>query len=89
MPSQKQLKWSQLRVGLTVVIASIILMVLIFLMSGTGGWFTHKIHLNLFIDNAGGLREGAPVRLAGVDIGNVTKSASIETGQLTRPSKSR
>ncbi|MFY9673752.1 MAG: MlaD family protein [Terriglobales bacterium] len=73
MPSQKQLKWSQLRVGLTVVIASIILMVLIFLMSGTGGWFTHKIHLTAFIDNAGGLREGAPVRLAGVDIGNVTK----------------
>jgi phospholipid/cholesterol/gamma-HCH transport system substrate-binding protein len=73
VPSQKQLKWSQLRVGLTVVIASIILMVLIFLMSGTGGWFTSKIHLTAYIDNAGGLREGAPVRLAGVDIGNVTK----------------
>jgi phospholipid/cholesterol/gamma-HCH transport system substrate-binding protein len=73
VPSQKQLKWSQLRVGLTVVVASIILMVLIFLMSGTGGWFTRKIHLTAYIDNAGGLREGAPVRLAGVDIGNVTK----------------
>jgi phospholipid/cholesterol/gamma-HCH transport system substrate-binding protein len=47
--------------------------VLIFLMSGTGGWFTRKIHLTAYIDNAGGLREGAPVRLAGVDIGNVTK----------------
>lgn len=73
VPSQKQLKWSQLRVGLTVVVASIILMVLIFLMSGTGGWFTSKIHLIAYIDNAGGLREGAPVRLSGVDIGNVTK----------------
>ncbi|HVM91270.1 MAG TPA: MlaD family protein [Terriglobales bacterium] len=73
MPSQKQLKWSQLRVGLTVVVASIVLMVLIFLMSGTGGWFTSKIHLTAYIDNAGGLRVGAPVRLAGVDIGNVTK----------------
>ncbi|MGA7683781.1 MAG: MlaD family protein [Terriglobales bacterium] len=73
MPSQKQLKWSQLRVGLTVVVASIILMVLIFMMSGTGGWFTRKIHLTAYIDDAGGLREGAPVRLAGVDIGNVTK----------------
>ncbi len=72
MPSQKQLKWSQLRVGLTVVIASATLMVLIFLMSGTGGWFTHKITLRSYVDNAGGLREGAPVRLAGVDIGNVT-----------------
>ncbi|MGO9404643.1 MAG: MlaD family protein [Terriglobales bacterium] len=72
MPSQKQLKWSQLRVGLTVLFASITLAILIFVMSGTGGWFTSKITLRSYFDNAGGLREGAPVRLAGVDIGNVT-----------------
>src|SRR5271155_2162424 len=71
LPSQKQLKWSQLRVGLTVLFASVTLGVLIFVMSGTGGWFTHKITLHSFFDNASGLREGAPVRLAGVDIGNV------------------
>jgi len=73
LPSQKQLKWSQLRVGLTLLFASITLAVLIFVMSGTGGWFTHKITLRSYFDNAGGLREGAPVRLAGVDIGNVTR----------------
>ena len=72
MPSQKQLKWSQLRVGLTVLFASVTLAVLIFVMSGTGGWFTRKITLRSYLDNAAGLREGAPVRLAGVDIGNVT-----------------
>ncbi len=72
MPSQKQLKWSQLRVGLTVLFASVTLAVLIFVMSGTGGWFTRKITLRSYLDNASGLREGAPVRLAGVDIGNVT-----------------
>ena len=26
-----------------------------------------------YVDNAGGLRVGAPVRLEGVDIGNVTR----------------
>jgi phospholipid/cholesterol/gamma-HCH transport system substrate-binding protein len=72
LPSQKQLKWSQLRVGLTVLFASVTLAVLIFVMSGTGGWFTRKITLRSYLDNAGGLRQGAPVRLAGVDIGNVT-----------------
>src|ERR1019366_1157897 len=72
LPSQKQLKWSQLRVGLTLLFASATLAVLIFVMSGTGGWFTRKITLRSYFDNAGGLREGAPVRLAGVDIGNVT-----------------
>ncbi len=71
MPSQKQLKWSQLRVGLTVIVASLILALLLFLMSGTGGFFSHRITLISFFDNASGLRVGAPVRLNGVDIGNV------------------
>lgn len=72
MPSQKQLKWSQLKVGITVLVAVAALMTLIFLMSGTGGVFTKKIELKTYVDNASGLRVGAPVRLNGVDIGNVT-----------------
>ena len=71
MPSQKQIKWSQLRVGLTVIFASLTLALLLFLMSGTGGFFSHRITLISFFDNASGLRVGAPVRLNGVDIGNV------------------
>jgi phospholipid/cholesterol/gamma-HCH transport system substrate-binding protein len=72
VPSEKQVRWSQLRVGLTVVIASITLAILIFLMTGTTGLFTRKINIRAYVDNAGGLRVGAPVRLEGVDIGNVT-----------------
>ncbi len=75
MPSQQQVRWSQLRVGIVVIIASITLGVLIFLMSGTAGLFTKKITLTAYVDNAGGLRQGAPVRLEGVDIGNVTDIA--------------
>jgi phospholipid/cholesterol/gamma-HCH transport system substrate-binding protein len=71
LPSQKQLKWSQLRVGLTVIIASLTLGLLLFLMSGTSGLFTPRIKLISYFNNAGGLRKGAPVRLSGVDIGNV------------------
>ncbi|HEV2716019.1 MAG TPA: MlaD family protein [Terriglobales bacterium] len=85
MPSQKQLKWSQLKVGVTVLVASVTLAVLIFLMSGTGGIFTHKIKLKAYYDNAGGLQEGAPVRLSGVDIGNVVnvRVVSDQTRRLT------
>jgi len=72
VPSQKQLKWSQLKVGITVLVALTTLAVLIFLMSGTGGVFTKKIGLKTYVDNASGLRVGAPVRLSGVDIGNVS-----------------
>ncbi len=83
MPSQKQLKWSQLRVGLTVLFASVTLGVLIFVMSGTGGWFTHKIILRSYFDNAGGLRDGAPVRLHGVDIGNVEAVRIVDGKPMT------
>jgi len=83
LPSQKQLKWSQLKVGLTVVAASITLGVLIFLMSGTGGMFTKKIALKSYFDDANGLRTGAPVRLSGVDIGNVTEIRVVPDRPLT------
>lgn len=71
MPSQRQLKWSQLKVGITVIVASIILAILMILMSGTGGPFTKNIVLKSYFFDAQGLRVGAPVRLSGVDIGNV------------------
>ncbi len=83
MPSQKQLQWSQLRVGLTVLIASVVLVTLIFLMSNTTGMFTRKIVLRAYFDNASGLRVGAPVRLQGVDIGNVTGIRVVPSKPLT------
>src|SRR5260370_15716031 len=42
-------------------------------MSGTVGLFTSHVILKSYFDNAQGLRVGAPVRLSGVDIGNVSK----------------
>ena len=79
MPSQKQLKWSQLRVGITVIVASLTLGFLLFLMSGTAGLLTPRITVKSYFDNAEGLRVGAPVRLSGVDIGNVTKIRIVST----------
>jgi phospholipid/cholesterol/gamma-HCH transport system substrate-binding protein len=73
VPSQKQLKWSQLKVGITVVAGSVVLGVLILLMTSTGGILTPKILLKSYFDNASGLQPGAVVRLQGVDIGSVAK----------------
>ena len=55
------------------IVATVVLAVLLFLMSGTGGLFTKRITLYSYFDNAEGLRPGAPVRLSGVDIGNVVR----------------
>jgi phospholipid/cholesterol/gamma-HCH transport system substrate-binding protein len=49
-----------------------VLIGLIFLMSGsTGGLFARKIKLRAYFENAAGLKDGAPVTLEGVTIGNV------------------
>jgi len=59
-------------VGITVVVASVVLAILVFLMSGTAGFLTRKITLITYFDNAEGLRSGQPVDLNGVPVGNVT-----------------
>ena len=57
-----------------VLVAVVILIFLIFLMSGsTGGLFATKLTLRTYFDNASGLKNGAPVTLEGVTIGNVKR----------------
>ncbi len=76
MPSQQQLRWSQLRVGITVLVASIALAILIFLMSGSSGPFSSRLYLKAYFQSTAGLRVGAPVTVQGVNIGNV-KSVEV------------
>ena len=72
MPSRKEIQWSQLRVGALVLAATAVLIGLIFLMSGSsGGLFAQKIVLRCYFENAAGVKNGAPVTLEGVTIGNV------------------
>jgi phospholipid/cholesterol/gamma-HCH transport system substrate-binding protein len=74
VPSRKEIQWSQLKVGMLVLAAMAVLVLLIFLMSGsTGGLFASKLTLRSYFQNAAGLKNGAPVTLEGVTIGNVTR----------------
>ena len=72
MPSRKEIQWSQLRVGALVLVAMAVLVV------------AHLPHVRLhrrpvraqdpaplLLCNAAGLKDGAPVTLEGVTIGNV------------------
>jgi len=72
VPSRKEIQWSQLRVGVLVLVAMAVLVGLILLMSGSsGGLFARKLVLRSYFENAAGLKDGAPVTLEGVTIGNV------------------
>ena len=69
--------------GITVVVAAVALMIVVFLMSSSTGFFTHKILIRAYFDNAEGLRPGAPVRLQGVDVGNVVRISVVSGHGLT------
>src|SRR5215469_7335105 len=72
MARGKQLTWSELRVGLFVLVGLLILAVAIFYVTGAGV-FGPKYHLRTFLPEVSGLATGAPVRLDGVEIGNVDR----------------
>ncbi|MGA7341925.1 MAG: MlaD family protein [Terracidiphilus sp.] len=74
MPSRNDIQWSQLKVGALVLVAMAVLIGLIFLMSGAaGGPFAKRLVLRSYFNNAAGLKDGAPVTLQGVTVGNVTR----------------
>ena len=72
MAQRKQLTWSELRVGLFVLVGLLILAVGIFYVTGAG-FFGPKYRLKTFLPEVSGLAAGAPVRLDGVEIGNVER----------------
>ena len=72
MPGQQEVRWSQLKVGVLVLVAICALIALVFLMSGaSGGFWSGHVKLRSYFENSAGLKNGAPVNLDGVTVGNV------------------
>jgi phospholipid/cholesterol/gamma-HCH transport system substrate-binding protein len=86
MPRSKQLTWSELRVGLFVLVGLLILAVAIFYVTGAGVWGP-KYRLNTFLPEVAGLATGAPVRLDGVEIGNVERITLVPREHGKPPDK--
>src|SRR5215469_4721531 len=79
MPSQQEVRWSQLKVGVIVLISTVILVALLFLMTSSSGLgiLTHKLTIYTYFENSAGLKSGAAVNLQGVTIGTV-KTVTID-----------
>ncbi len=84
MPERKKITWAQLRVGTMVTVSLVVLAVGIFFISGQIGFLTRRYTLKAYFSGAGGLREGAQVRLAGIPVGNVAK---IRISRYTEPNR--
>ena len=75
MPSQAEVKWSQLKVGLIVIASLALLSVLLLFMSSAAGFslFQKQLTARAYFNDAEGLKAGAAVNLDGVPVGEVRK----------------
>ena len=63
--------WTELKIGILALAAIAVAAIVIFLVSGEGGFFWQRYRLKAKFDNVAGLKPGAPVRVAGVEVGTV------------------
>jgi phospholipid/cholesterol/gamma-HCH transport system substrate-binding protein len=73
MPRTRSLAWAELKIGLVTIFAVVMTAILIFFLSGQGGFPWQQYSLKTIFENIAGLKEGAPVRLAGMEVGSVER----------------
>jgi len=72
MPRTRSLAWSELKLGVVVIVAMIIAAVTIFSVMGGRGFVWQRYSLKTRFANVSGLKAGSPVRVAGMEVGSVT-----------------
>lgn len=72
MPRTRSLAWSELKLGVVVIIAIVIAAVTIFSVMGGRGFVWQRYSLKTRFANVAGLKSGSPVRVAGMEVGSVT-----------------
>lgn len=88
MPLRKQLTWTELRVGLFVLVGLFILAAGIFYVTGSN-LIGPKYRLKTYLPDVSGLADGAPVKVDGVGVGNVESIKLVPRTQLKVPDKNR
>ena len=72
MPRTRSLAWSELKIGIITVGALALAVMLIFAVGGQGGFAWNRYELKTKFSNVQGLKSGAVVRVAGVEVGTVS-----------------
>jgi phospholipid/cholesterol/gamma-HCH transport system substrate-binding protein len=87
MAQRKQLTWTELRVGLFVLVGLCVLAAAIFYVTGAGS-IGPKYRLKTYLPEVSGLANGASVSLDGVEVGNVESiRLAPRTGNAARDKK--
>ncbi len=71
MPARKAVTWAELRVGILVLLTLGIVATFVFYVTGQGQIFARQASFKTYLPDVAGLKPGAPVRLAGFEVGTV------------------
>ena len=71
MPRTRSLAWSELKIGVLTIVAVVITALTVFMLTGGRGFFWQRYNLKTRFPNVAGLKSGSPVRVAGVEVGQV------------------
>ena len=80
MPRTRSLAWSELKIGVMAVTALALTALLVIAVGGASGFAWERYDLKTNFANVQGLKSGAIVRVAGVEVGKVTKVELSGTG---------
>jgi phospholipid/cholesterol/gamma-HCH transport system substrate-binding protein len=72
MPRTRSLAWSELKIGILAVLALVLAAMMILAVGGQGGFAWQRYELKTRFADVMGLKSGAVVRVAGVEVGKVT-----------------
>jgi phospholipid/cholesterol/gamma-HCH transport system substrate-binding protein len=75
MPRTRSLAWSELKIGIVAVVALALAVILIVSVGGAAGFSWQRYELKTRFNDVKGLKSGAVVRVAGVEVGKVTEVA--------------
>ncbi len=84
MAQRRSLAWTELKVGLLVIVGFAVLAFAIVRIGGPTSLFGEKMEVTAYFPNANGLRSGAEVWLDGILVGNVT-----DVAMSTEPAKGK
>lgn len=77
MPQKRQISLAEMKVGIFVTIALLLLSTIILQQSWGINWFQKSAKVIAYLPDVGGLKSGAPVWLAGIEIGRVRKVSIV------------
>jgi phospholipid/cholesterol/gamma-HCH transport system substrate-binding protein len=72
MPRTRSLAWAELKIGIVAVTSMVLAAMIIVAVGGAGGFSWQRYELKTKFPDVKGLKSGAVVRIAGVEVGKVT-----------------